>query len=181
MTELNIWHYITFGVILFIFIGGVVASMKQSSMKMQLSMLFSVTLISVFLAIFSVFVVDKYTKKVELYKVKNKRLLSVEKIIYTGFVKNTGKYPVGKVTMTIKLVNRGHATGNVKGGNFYKPSGFMSFFSEGLNMRSKPQTIEKEFVIARNLKPGQSKQFRVYFKYPGYFTSTAEFIKVSGH
>jgi len=181
MSYLNIWHYVVLAVIFLIFLGGIYASLQQKEPKMRLGMIFSVTLISLFLGVLSIFVIDKYTKKVELFKVKNKRLLSIEKIIYTGFVKNTGKYPVGKVTMTIKLVNRGHATGNVKGGNFYKPSGFMSFFSEGLNMRSKPQTIEKEFVIARNLKPGQSKQFRVYFKYPGYFTSTAEFIKVSGH
>ena len=181
MTELNIWHYITFGVILFIFIGGVVASMKQKTPKMQFSMLFSVTLITLFMAVFSVFVVDKYTKKVELYKVKNKRLLSVEKIIYTGFVKNTGNYPIGKVTFRVKLVNRGHATGNVKGGNFYKPSGFLSFFSERLNMQSKPQTVEKEFIVAKNLKPGQAKAFRVYFSYPPYFSSTAQFLKVWGH
>ena len=181
MTALNIWHYLVFGVILILFIGGVVASLKQESAKMRFSMLFSVTLISLFLAIFSVFVVDKYTKKVELYKVKNKRLLSIEKIIYTGFVKNTGKYPIGKVTFSIKLVNKGHATGNVKGGNFYKPSGFLSFFSEGLNMNSKPQTVEKEFIVAKNLKPGQAKAFRVYFDYPPYFSSTAQFLKVWGH
>ncbi len=181
MTALNIWHYLVFGVILILFIGGVVASLKQESTKMRFSMLFSVTLISLFLAIFSVFVVDKYTKKVELYKVKNKRLLSIEKIIYTGFVKNTGKYPIGKVTFSIKLVNKGHATGNVKGGNFYKPSGFLSFFSEGLNMNSKPQTVEKEFIVAKNLKPGQAKAFRVYFDYPPYFSSTAQFLKVWGH
>jgi len=181
MTLLNIWHFIVFGVILVIFIGGIIASFKQKNFKMQLSMLFSVTLISLFLAIFSVFVVDKYTKKVSLYKVKNKRLLSVEKIIYTGFVKNTGNYPIGKVTFSVKLVNKGHATGNVKGGNFYKPSGFLSFFTEGLNMKTRPQTVEKEFIIAKNLKPGQAKAFRVYFDYPPYFSSTAQFTKVWGH
>ena len=181
MTELNIWHYITFGVILFIFLGGIVTSLKQKSTKMQISMLFSVTLVSLFLAIFSVFVVDKYTKKVELYKVKNKRLLSVEKIIYTGFVKNTGNYPIGKVTFSVKLVNKGHATGNVKEGNFYKPSGFFDFFGGGSNVKYKPQTVTKEFVVAKNLKPGTSKSFRVYFDYPPYFKSVSQFVKVYGH
>jgi len=181
MTLLNIWHYIVFGVILIIFIGGVIASLKQKNTKMQFSMLFSVILISLFLAVFSVFVVDKYTKKVQLYKVKNKRLLSLEKIIYTGFVKNTGNYPIGKVTFSVKLVNKGHATGNVKGGNFYKPSGFLAFFTEGLNMKTKPQTVEKEFIVAKNLKPGHAKAFRVYFDYPPYFRSTAQFTKAWGH
>ncbi|MEN4053895.1 MULTISPECIES: DUF2393 family protein [Sulfurimonas] len=181
MTLLNIWHYVVLGVIFFIFVSGVIASLKQNDAKMKYSMLFSITLITIFLAVFSVFVVDKYTKKVELYKLKNKRILGIGKIIYTGVVKNVGNYPIGKVTFDIKLVNKGHATGNVKGGNFYKPSGFISFFSGGFNRNSKPQTIEKEFIVAKNLKPGQSKHFRVYFDYPPYFSSTAHFAKVWGH
>jgi len=181
MTLFNIWHYIVLGIIFIIFISGVVASLKQTDTKMKYSMLFSVTLISLFLAVFSVFVVDKYTKKVALSKLKNRRILSIEKIVYSGMVTNTGKYPIGKVTFDIKLVNKGHATGNVKGGNFYKPSGFFSFFSNGLNLRAKPQTVEKEFVVAKNLKAGESAFFRVYFDYPPYFSSTAQFTKVWGH
>jgi hypothetical protein len=182
-TLFNVWHYAVFAVIAVIFLGGVIAALKQKKSSMKLSMLFSVTLISIFLAVFSVFVVDKYTKKVELSKLKNKRILSIEKIVYTGIVKNVGKYPIGKVVFSIKLVNKGHVTGNVKGGNFYKPSGFWDFFASVLSddKKNKPQTIEKEFVVARNLKPGQAKPFRVYFRYPPYFSSTAHFAKVYGH
>jgi len=181
MTLFNIWHFIMLGFILLFFIGGVVASIKQETSKMQYSMLFSTLLITVFLAVFSAFVVDKYTKHVALYKLKNHRLLSTEQIVYTGIVKNEGNYPIGKVTFDIKLVNKGHATGNVKGGNFYKPSGFIDFFSGGFNMNSKPQTVEKKFIVARNLKPGNAVAFRVYFDYPPYFSATAQFAKVSGH
>jgi hypothetical protein len=181
MTLLNVWHYVVLGVIFLMFISGVVASLRQSDAKMKYSMLFSVTLISLFFAVFSLFVVDKYTKKVSLSKLQNRRLLSTEQIVYRGKVTNVGNYTIGKVTFDIKLVNRGHASGNVKGGNFYKPSGFVDFFTGGFNMRTKPQTIEKEFIVAKNLKPGQSQRFRVYFDYPPYFTSTAQFAKVWGH
>ena len=144
-------------------------------------MLISVTLISVLLALFSVLVVDKYTKKVELFKVRNKRLLSTEQIIYTGFVKYVGNHTIGKVTFEVKLVNKGHAPGNVKGGNFYKPSGIMEFFGGGFGMRNdKPQSITKKFLVAKNLKSGSAKPFRVYFKYPGYFRRVADFTEVSG-
>ena len=96
-------------------------------------------------------------------------------------MKNTGNHTIGEVTFEIKLVNKGRATGNVKGGNFYKPSGFLDFFGGGMNiLSSKPQTITKEFVVAQNLKPGHAKQFRVYFKYPGYFSNVSHFTKVSG-
>ena len=130
MTLFNYWHYIVLAIIGLIFIGGVFASLRQEKKKMIFPMLLSVTLISAFLAAFSILIVDKYTKKVELFKVKNKRLLSTEQIIYTGFVKNTGNHTIGEVTFEIKLVNKGHATGNVKGGNFYKTSGFLIFLAE---------------------------------------------------
>lgn len=181
MTELNYVHYLVFFAIFIIFIIGMVASTKQESKKIIFGMMFSITLISIFLSIFSVIVVDKYTKVVKLHKLKNKRILSIEKIVYTGIVRNEGKHSIGKVTFEIKLVNKGHATGNVKGGNFYKASGFLDFFKGGYNLNFKPQSVTKEFVVAEDLGPGEAKAFRVYFPYPPYFRSTAQFAKVWGH
>lgn len=181
MTLLNYWHFITFGVLFLMFVAGIISASKQESDKIKIGMGISVTVVTLFLAAFSVVVVDKYTKHVKLYKMKNKRLLSTEQIIYTGIVKNEGNHKIGKVTFEIKLVNKGHATGNVKGGNFYKSSGFMAFFSGGYNLNFKPQSVTKEFVVATNLKPGTAKSFRVYFRYPPYFRSTSQFAKVWGH
>jgi hypothetical protein len=181
MTLFNYWHYIILGIILVLYIFGVIASLKQKSKNMILSMLFSITLVFGFLAIFSVIVVDKYTKKVSLHDLRNHRILSIEKIVYTGTVHNDGNFPIGKVNFKIKLVNKGHMTGNVKGGTFYKPSGFFDFFSKGFGMSIKPQSITKDFIVAKNLQPGQAKAFRIYFDYPPYFRSTAQFAKVSGH
>jgi hypothetical protein len=145
-------------------------------------MIFSTTLISILLAVFSVVVVDKYTKKAQVYKLKNRRLLSIEQIVYTGVVKNEGNFPIGKVTLEIKLVNKGHATGKVKGGTFYKASGFFDFFSSGFDReRVKPQTVTQTFVVARNLKAGAAEPFRIHFRYPAYFSSTAQFTKVTAH
>ena len=78
--------------------------------------------------------------------------------MYTGIVKNEGKHEIGEVTIEIKLVNKGHATGNVKGGNFYKPSGFFEFFGElnniqknlglgGANCATMVQAAEKHLKI----------------------------------
>ena len=181
MIAFNYWHFITFGVIFLMLIAGIISAFKQKEQKIKLAMLFSTFLVTSFLAVFSVIIVDKYTKKVEVYKVKNKRLLSTEQIIYSGIVKNEGNHLIAKVTFQVKLVNQGHATGNIKAGSFYKSSGFFNFFSSGLNMKSKPQSITKEFVIARNLKAGGVKAFRVHFRYPAYFRSTSQFTKVWGH
>lgn len=181
MTLLNYWHFIVLGIIFTLFILGVVFSLKQESQKMKLSMLFSVGLITLVLAIFSIFVVDKYTKNVALYKMENKRLLSIEKIVYTGIVKNEGNHEIGKVIFEIKLVNQGHASGNVKGGNFFRSSGFFDFFTGGYNINTREQTITKEFVVARNLKPGQAESFRVHFDYPPYFKNVSQYAKVYGN
>ncbi len=180
MTLLNYWHYSVLGIIFIIFILGIIVSLKQKK-KLVIPMIISVTLISILIAGFSIVVVDKYTKIVKLYKMKNKRLLSIEKIVYTGIVKNEGNHEIGEVTFEIKLVNKGHVTGNIKGSNFYRTSGFMEFFGEGANVLHKPQTVTKEFIVARNLKPGEAKSFRVYFDFPPYFRSVSQFSKVYGH
>ena len=177
----NIIHFIVIGIVLVIFVLGVIASINNGKKKLILPMIFSVTLMSVLIGSIGIAVVEKYTKKVKLIKLQNRRYLTQEKISYFGFVKNTGKYPLAKVYLHVKLVNAGHATGNVKGGNFYKNSGFADFFSKGADILYKPQTVEKDFVVARNVKPGEVIPFRVTFPYPPYFKNTADFVKVSAH
>ena len=181
MTALNYWHFIVIGVILLSMSFGIYASLKQKSVKLRTSMLFSVLLIHILIGVFSIFVVDKYTKKASLYKVKNRRILSTETIAYSGFVKNSGNHTIGKVTFEVKIVNKGSATGNIKGGSFYKSSGFFDFFSSGADVLYKPQSITKEFVVAKNLKPGEVKSFHVYFKFPPYFRNVSHFTKVYAH
>jgi len=181
ITLFNYWHFVVFGVILLILIGGIVTALKQERKNLVFPMIISVVLISSLLAGFSIVVVDKYTKVAKLYKFENKRLLSIEKIVYTGIVKNEGNHEIGEVVVEIKIVNKGHATGNVKGGNFYSPSGFFDFFGGGADILYKPQTVVKEFVVATNLKPGEAKAFRVYFDYPPYFRSVSQFVKLISH
>jgi hypothetical protein len=166
---------------LIILIGGIVVSLKQKKKKLVVPMIFSVSLITIVLTGFFLIIVDKYTKEVTLYKLKNKRLLSSEKIIYSGVVKNTGKYAIGEVTFKIKLVSRGSLSGKMKAGTFYQSSGLFDLFSTSPTGNQGSNTLEKEFVVAKNLKPGHVKSFRVYFDYPGSFRNVSEYAKVYGH
>ena len=177
----NYWHFIVFFIIIAVSIWGIVKAVQQEKESLRFPMIFSILLTSSLILVFSIFIIDKYTKKVELYQLKNKRILSIEKIVFTGIVKNEGNFDIGKVTFQIKLVNQGHATGNIRPGGFFKSTGFFNLFSDGLGISSKPQTITKEFVVAKNLKAGTAKSFRVYFDYPPYFQSVAFFTKVWGH
>ncbi len=181
ITLFNYWHVIIITVILIALTIGVVSAFRQTNKKLIFPMILSVSLISALILGFSIVVVDKYTKIPKLYKLNNKRLLGIEKIVYTGIVKNEGNHEIGKVTFEIKLVNKGHVTGNVKSGSFFKASGFIDFFSGKSAAQYKPQSLTKEFVVAKNLKPGESKAFRVHFGWPPHFRSVAQFAKVYGH
>ena len=184
-TLFNYWHIIFIIVVLMIFSAGVYVVLKQERRKLVFPMIVSVAMISVLIAGFGIVTIDKYTKKAKLYKLDSKRMLSIEKIIYTGIVKNEGNHEIGEVTFEIKLVNKGHATGKVKGTDYYRASGFFDFFSGGgadlLYKEHKPNNIIKKFVVAKNLKPGESKSFRVYFDYPPYFRQVSEFTKLHSH
>jgi len=185
ITLFNFWHYIAFSIGFLVFGAGVFLAMQQKKPSMIFSIIFSVALITVLMSSVSVVVIDKYTKVAKLYKLDNKRNLSTEEIMYSGIVKNEGNFEIGEVTFEIKLVNKGHVSGNVKAGTFYAPRGVLNFFdfltSDESRREAKPQQIVHEFVVAKNLKPNESKEFRVYFPYPPYFSSVSHFSKVYAH
>ena len=179
MTLFNYWHYIAVLIILVVFVLAIRQILNSPNKKLVKPMIFSVVLVTSLATFLAITVIDKYTKKVGVYKLKNKRLLSTEQIIYTGLVKNEGNHEIGKVYLEIKLVNKGHVTGTVKGTSFYETSDFWDFLG-GMNKVKKPQSIKKEFVVAKNLEPGQVKSFRVYFRYPSHFRSVSQFTEAFG-
>lgn len=178
---LNIWHFLMIGISIIMFSGGMYVAIKQPSKKLKIPIIISVALVTLLMGTLTFFVVDKYTKKVHLYRLESKRLLNIEKIVYTGIVKNEGSYDIGEVTFELKLLNKGRGASNIKPGAFYAVSSFFDFFGGGAGVLYKPQTIVKKFVVAKNLKPGQAKSFRVYFGWPAYFRNVSEFPKVYGH
>lgn len=184
-TLFNFWHYLAFSIGLIVFAGGIYLALQQEKRGIIASMIFSVTLVTLVMSGLSIAVVDKYTKDVKLYKLENKRNLSTEQISFSGVVKNEGDYEIGEVTFEIKLVNQGLSAENFKAGSLYSPTGFMSFFgltSDGGSKKdNKPQQVTHKFVVAKNLKPGYSEEFRVYFDYPPYFQSVLHFAKVYAH
>ncbi len=181
-TYFTIWHWtaIISAIILFFFL--VIISLREKNQKTVIAMIFSSFLVLSTATFFSLLAIDKYTKVATLYGVKNTRILRNESIVFTGYVKNKGDYTIGEIVLTVKLVNKGHVTGNVKGGSFYKPSGFFDFFASlGEKSTYKPQKVVEEFVVARNIEPGKAKSFRVQMKYPPYFKHVSHFTTISAH
>lgn len=182
-TYFTIWHWGAVFTLLFIFLLLVIASTKEKKQKTMISMIFASFLVLVTTGVFVLMALDKYTKIATIYGQENTRILRNETIVFTGYVKNKGDYTIGEVELTVKLVNKGHVTGNVKGGSFYKPSGILDFFASfGDDSRTfKPQKIENKYIVAENLEPGKAVFYRVEMKYPPYFKHVSEFTSITAH
>ena len=181
-TYFTIWHWTAIIAAIILFFLLVLVSLKEKNQKNIISMIFASFLVLSTATVFSMMAIDKYTKIATLYGVKNTRILRNETIVFTGFVKNKGNYTIGEIVLKVKLVNRGHVTGNVKGGSFYRPSGVFDFFSSfGQKKTYKPQKVEEEFVVARKIEPGKAASFRVQMKYPPYFKHVSQFTSITAH
>lgn len=182
-TYFTFWHWTAVTTFALIFLFLVLVSLKEKNQKNILSMIFASFLVVVTAGAFSVMAIDKYTKKAILYGVKNTRILRNETIVFTGFVKNKGDYTIGEIVLTVKLVNKGHVTGNVKGGSFYKPSGIFDFITSfGADKKTyKPQKVEEKYSVATKIEPGKATYFRVEMPYPPYFKHVSEFTTISAH
>ena len=182
-TYFTIWHWGAVIGFTLIFLFLVLISLKESNQKNILSMIFASFLVIMTAGAFSMMALDKYTKKATLYGVKNTRILRNETIVFTGFVKNKGDYTIGKINLTVKLVNKGHVTGNVKAGSFYKPSSMFDFLGNfgGDSKTYKPQKIEEVYTVATKIAPGKATFFRVEMPFPPHFKHVSEFTSITAH
>ncbi len=179
-TYFTVWHYGALVIGFIIFILTVILAFQEKRPNIRNSIIISSILVNTMLAFIILMALDKYTKKATVYNLSNYRLLQTEEIVFTGVVKNVGNYTIGKVELEIKLVNKGHATGNVKGANFYKPSGFSDMFNNS-SKDYQPQTLIETPIIAENLQAGESRRFRVAFEYPPYFKGVTQFTRIFSH
>ena len=181
-TYFTIWHYGVIGLCIFLLILATMVSFKEKRSSVRNSLIFSSFLVLSLVGAFLIMALDKYTKIAEVTNLKNRRVLSNETIVYSGIVSNRGEYTIGEVTFELKLVNKGHVTGNVKAGSFYKPSGLFDFMGNVSGQKeTRAQSVLKTFVIAKNLEAGKSKAFSVTLKYPPYFKHTSYFVRTFAH
>lgn len=180
-TYFTVWHYLAVIVCSVLFLLLVILSLRQSQRNTVLAMIFSSFLVMSLVTVFTIMALDKYTKKAVIAKLDNRRMLMSEKIVYTGYVTNVGDYTIKEVKVEFKLVNRGHVTGNVKGGSYFKSSGFFDFFGGESRRSNRAQKIVETVVVARNLEPGKSQFFNVSIDYPPYFEQVAHFQRLFAH
>ena len=168
MEYFTILHWLTLIILLVLFVLFCIIALKQTNKKILYSMLFSNFLVIVMLAIFSMFVLDKYTKEARLENVTQKRILMTESLTLTGKIRNIGSFNIGKCKLEVKLVNNALTGGNVSGSSVFKPNAGFSFLFDK-KREERPSTVIKEFIIAKSFKKGELRNFSISMRYPPYF------------
>ncbi len=182
MTHLTIVHYLVLMILSIIFIISVAYTLKEKSPKVMLMLIFTSFIVLSMLAGFSMMALDKYTKKVKITGLKNRRILNNETIVYQGYVTNVGDYTIGSVEYKIKIVNMGHALGRLKGSTIFTPSSFMDFIGTSDAKKSqRAQKIEKSFIIAQDLEPGKRRSFMITMPFPPYFKQVSDYKYIYAH
>lgn len=174
-TSFTIWHYLSFLIISALFVIAILYTLKQKEITQKGSFIALYSVIALLLLIFCTVSINKYTKQVVLTNVKHHRFLSMESIIYTGRVRNTGSYDVGQVEIEIELFDKGRKR---EGRASFESTAFKDHYN-GIDIRKlfgfddpdmKPTTVIVRKRVAEELKAGKGKQFTISIRYPSYFT-----------
>ncbi|MDD3323563.1 MAG: DUF2393 family protein [Sulfurospirillaceae bacterium] len=168
MAYFTIVHWLTLFGFFVIFVILSVISLRETNRKILLAMIFSIFLVIGMLSVLSMFILDKYTKKAALEEMDQKRILLNESFSISGKIRNIGRFDIAECSLEVKLVNEAIDSGNISGSVFTPRSGLGDFF-KSKNVLERPYTIVQDFVIARNLKKGELRNFSVLMPYPSYF------------
>ncbi|MEA1917896.1 MAG: DUF2393 family protein [Campylobacterota bacterium] len=175
MMYLTVWHY---GVIALLLIGLALmlfATFKSVEKKSQLVVSIALIVGTLVFAGIVLSVMDTYLKKAKLTKLKVRKMNN--KVYYSGYIKNVGKYKIGFVKLSVELVNRGDIN-YYEPGTMYEPrNGFDDLFTND----TKVQQVSNDFIVVKNLPPGSTKFFNVSMPYPRYFTKTADKTSLKVH
>jgi len=172
------WLSIIFFIILFILLSLLVAQSKNT--KIVIGGIFASFLVTLFGAILSFVIIEKYTKHASFKQLESRRILFNETMFISGYIKNDGKYPLNYCKLDFKLVNT--AKDMYKKGTFFK-SGGLNLFGSKEKEEAKPQIIRKiKFItFTPPLRPNFSHPFSIVLKYPGYFRNALIIKKLYCH
>lgn len=181
MSYFTILHWIVLLILLVVFILFCVIALKQTDKKILFSMLFSNFIVIAMIAVLSMFVLDKYTKKAKLENITQKRILMTETFTLSGKIRNIGNFDIGKCKLKVKLVSNAMTGGNVQGSQVFNPSGLEFFNFFGSDRDERPTTVVNEFIIAENFRSGELRNFTVAMPFPPYFKKPFMNYKLSCH
>ncbi len=180
MTYLTILHKIALAILGGIFLIFVILSFLQKDKKLILPMIFSSFLVVSMIAFFTLFALDKYTKKAKILNIKHRRVLLNESIVFLGKIQNIGDYNIGECKLHIKIASNPMSGKNLSASAMFNPkSTIPEFFNN--KEEDKKNSIEKDFIVANNLSPHEIKSFYISMRYPSYLKNPYIKYKLSCH
>ena len=160
-------HWIIVLVFICLFIVLSLLALKEKKQQTIISMIIASFIVNVFAAVISLYVVDKYTKKVKIVTYKIVEDKKHESVIVRGSVKNVGRYEVGYCTLQLRMSN------NIKGRyaktSYFTPNASLDFFS---SKKNKKNIVKVEKDIVHNLAPKERKKFVFITRIPSHFQGT---------
>ncbi|HIP60602.1 MAG TPA: DUF2393 domain-containing protein [Campylobacterales bacterium] len=171
-------HWIVVAVFVLLFLILVLLSAKEKNVKTLLSMIFSSFLLTAAGAIFSLYALDKYTKKGKLISSSQKRDLSRESVIVRGEIRNEGNFKIGYCNVEVRISNDTTSRrGRTK--SYFSPS--TSFGSMFGAKDVKSNIFKEEYLVVENLDPKKSKTFTVSVPFPPHFANPRYRYKLFCH
>lgn len=178
MIHMTMLHWIVVVAFFMVFLILTILSLKEKVAKTRTSMIFSsFLLVSVGIG-FSLFALDKYTKKGKLIAVSQQRDYRTKNIIIKGKVKNIGNFKIGYCNVEVRMLND---LSSKKGRliSYFKPSKSL----DGLfgSKEIKGNIVLQEFKVIKNLGKNNTQSFKVSMKYPSYFKNPTYKYKLYCH
>ncbi|MGZ5207513.1 MAG: DUF2393 family protein [Sulfuricurvum sp.] len=177
-TYFTFWHYGATIIISALLLLAIIATLRKDNLSGKGSIIFVYLLAAFGMFFMAILVIDNYTKKVTLSNLENHRFYATEEIIFTGMVRNTGNYTIGEVSVEIKIVNKD--TVAKSGEPAYQSNAFAELIGDK-GSKEKVSFLVVTKVVATNLKPGQSKTFRIAMPHPTYFKGYSDYVRVFGN
>lgn len=169
MSPLTPWHYFLLVVLALLFIIGTIVAMRSKS---KFSILVTISLLLIFIGIFSWRFINENVYLVEVSHLEQERFYQSEQILIKGTVRNVGDFPVANVVATVSLINTVSGGGSNQQSLFSQPTVFAELY-KGDDPDFKRQNVVEEHLIAESLSPGKAKTFRIMMDYPSHFKRTS--------
>ncbi len=177
MIYMTILHWIVVAVFFLLFIILVILSVREKNTKTVIAMVISsFVLVSIGTA-FTLFSLDKYTKIGKLVSSTQTRDYRNESVIVRGKVKNEGKFKIGYCNVEVRMSNPISYSG--KSRSYFTPTKSLSDIFGDKNIKSN--VVVEEFLAVENLKPNESKSFKISMKFPTHFSNPRYKLKLFCH
>ena len=167
MYHMTLLHWIVVVLFIVIFLILSLFALKEKRLKIAFLMIFASFVLVILGTVFSLFTLDKYTKKAKLESIRYTNIPSNNSMKIRGVVKNIGSFDIGYCKLEVRVIDM--FSKKIQKGSMFAPrTSFGEMFNENSG-KIKNNFVSKTFKITNNLLPKETKKFLFSLTYPSYF------------